>query len=139
MYEADSMDRRQFTLRSALALLGGVTITISSASCGGGGSASPAAPRTPTGSGGSPDTLGTVSNNHGHRATISAAQLGGGGSVQLDIRGDADHPHMVELSANDLQQIRSQQAVTRECSSTSAHTHMVTFLRNSAPPPGSEY
>jgi hypothetical protein len=46
---------------------------------------------------------------------------------------------MVELSADDLQRIKSQQAVTRECTSTGAHTHMVTFLRNSEPPPGSGY
>ena len=137
MNEGNGMDRREFTLRSALAMLGGVTITISG--CGGGGSGSPAAPQNPGGGGAQTDTMGTISNNHGHRAAITSAQLAGGGTLQLDIRGDADHPHMVELSADDLLRIRNQQAVTRECSSVGEHTHMVTFLRGSTPPPGSEY
>jgi hypothetical protein len=138
MYEGVPIDRREFTLRSALAMLGGVTITVSG--CGGGGSGSPTAPRTSAGGGGAQtDMFGNISDNHGHVATITAAQLAAGGLLQLNIQGNADHPHMVELSANDLTRIKGAQAVTRECSSTSQHTHMVTFLRSSDPPPGSGY
>jgi hypothetical protein len=143
MHEQAALDRREFTLRSALALLGGTTILISPG-CGGGGGGyqSPSAPSSSGGTttgGAQPDTLGTISSNHGHQAVITAAQLAAGGVLQLNIQGAADHPHMVELTADDLQKIKSQQSVSRECSSTSAHTHMVTFLRNSDAPPGSGY
>lgn len=129
------LDRREFTLRSALALLGGVTITISPG-CGGGGGSSynSGGDRTPTGSSGAvADTIGVVSNNHGHQVTITSAQLVDGSALSLDIRGAADHPHTVQLTASDLVAIRSQQTVSRECSSTSAHTHMVTFSRGGEP------
>jgi len=142
MHEQAAIDRREFTLRSALALLGGTTILISSGCGGGGGYSSPSTPSSSGGStagGAQPDTLGTITNNHGHQAVITAAQLAAGGVLQLNIQGAADHPHMVELSADDLQKIKTQQSVSRECSSTSAHTHMVTFLRNSDAPPGSGY
>jgi hypothetical protein len=128
------LDRREFTLRSALALLGGVTITISPGCGGGGGGSGDGGGRTPTGSSGAAaDTIGVVSNNHGHQVTITSAQLVAGDSLMLDIRGAADHPHTVQLSAADLVAIRSQQTVSRECSSTSAHTHMVTFSRGGEP------
>jgi hypothetical protein len=131
MSESSSLDRREFTLRSALALLGGVTITISPG-CGG-GSGSGGSPTRPT-SGGEPDTIGVVANNHGHQATITSAQLAAGGPLVLNIQGNADHAHMVELTAADLNQIRGQQSVSKECSSQAAHTHMVTFSRGGEPP-----
>ena len=128
-----SVDRRQFTLRSALALLGGVTITVSPG-CGGGGGGTRNTGTTPTGpSGASADTLGVVSNNHGHQAAITSAQLLAGGALVLNIRGDADHGHMVELTAADLVQIRSQQTVAKQCSPEGAHTHMVSFSRGGDP------
>lgn len=129
-----SVDRRQFTLRAALALLGGVTITVSPGCGGGGGGGTRNTGTTPTGtSGASADTLGVVSNNHGHKASITSAQLLAGGDLVLNIRGDADHGHMVELTAADLVQIRSQQTVAKQCSSEGAHTHMVSFSRGGDP------
>ena len=133
MQVAPPLDRREFTLRSALALLGGVTITISPG-CGGGGAGGSSSGGSPTGSSGAvADTIGVVANNHGHQVTITSAELLAGNSLSLDIRGAADHPHTVQLSASDLVAIRSQQTVSRECSSTSAHTHMVTFSRGGEP------
>ena len=134
MSEFPGLDRREFTLRSALALLGGVTITISPG-CGGGGGGSgsggsPNAPNPPAGA----DTAASIANNHGHQASITSAQLAAGSTLVLNIQGAADHAHMVELTAADLVQIRSQQTVSKECSSTSAHTHMVTFSRTGGDP-----
>jgi hypothetical protein len=136
MLASPKLDRREFTLRSALALLGGVTITITTPGCGGGGGGStgggsPTGANPPTGT--NADTVGAVSNNHGHRASITSAQLVAGGSITLDIRGDADHAHTVELSSAELVRIRSQETVSKECSSTSAHTHMVSFSRGGEP------
>jgi hypothetical protein len=132
MSNLGGLDRREFTLRSALAVLGGVTITIS-AGCGGGGGGSPTG-GSPTGA--SPagaDTIGAIANNHGHQASITSAQLVAGSALMLNIRGDADHGHMVELTTDDLVRIRSQQTISRECTSTSEHTHMVTFSRAGEP------
>lgn len=62
--------RREFTVESILALLAGVTITVT----GCGGSDSPRSPMSPspTTSG---DVTGTISANHGHVATVTAARL----------------------------------------------------------------
>lgn len=54
------LDRREFTAPTVLALLSGVTITISG--CGDDGS--PTSPSPPRGG----DAVGTVSANHGHRS-----------------------------------------------------------------------
>lgn len=130
MTERIELDRREFTVASALALLGGATITITG--CGGGGSSSP------TGSGGPVDVTGSVSDNHGHRAVISAVQMRAGGAVQLDIAGTAGHSHLVDLSADDIARIRGGQAVAKDSTATDPidldlHRHVVSFL---APTPG---
>jgi VCBS repeat-containing protein len=112
------MTRREFTLESALAVLAGVTITIS----GCGDDDSPMAPTPPPGS-----LNGTVSANHGHTAFITAAQLMAGSMVSLDIRGSSTHPHTVNVSAAQMQTIAARQQVAIVSSSDDGHTHTVTF------------
>lgn len=118
----DGIDRREFTLRSLLVMLGGVTITISG--CGGGGGGSPTQPNPQPSSG---DKIGNVSADHGHRAVITAAQLTAAGALTLDIRGQADHPHTVQLTAAEVASIAAGQRVGRASSEEDFHTHTVTF------------
>jgi len=130
MIESPLTDRREFTLQSLMAVLGGVTITISG--CGGSGPKSGGSPTGPTGTTDA-DTTGAISTNHGHKATITSAQLAAGSALLLDIRGDADHPHMVELTAAEISRIRSQQTVSKDSSTMGEHMHVVTFSRGSEP------
>jgi hypothetical protein len=121
------MDRREFTLESALAVLGAAVVTISG--CGGGGS--PAASTPPPATGGSPnpsaDKLGGISDNHGHVAMITSAQLVAANAISLDIRGSADHTHVLTLTANDVTNIGGGTRLQRECTSGTGHIHTVTF------------
>ena len=127
-----TIDRRQFTLASAMAILSGVAITITESACGG-SSYSPSSPTTtptpnptPTPSAGG-DKVGLVSANHGHSAVITGAQLTDGGAIALDIRGSADHTHTVEITVADLTAIAANQRVSKESSTDSSHSHTVTF------------
>jgi hypothetical protein len=121
----DSLDRRQFTVAAALALLGGASITISA--CGGGSS-----PSTPSNPNPSPnlnpgDKAGTVGTNHGHTAVLTAAQLSAGGGVTLDIAGSGGHPHIVTLTGPEIVSIAGGTRVSKESTNVEAHTHTVTF------------
>ena len=116
--------RRDFTLESALALLAGVTITITG--CGDdddNGSPAPTSPSpTPVA-----NVNGSVSANHGHEAVITAAQITSGGALSLDIRGQATHPHTVQVSSAQLQTIGARQQVAISSSTDNGHSHTVTF------------
>ena len=121
--------RREFTLQSALAVLAAVPITISSAGCGDGDTPSTPSPMTPSASTPAPagDVQGVVANNHGHVATIKAAQLTAGNAVSLDITGNANHPHTVELSASEIGQIAMGARVQKNSTNNAGHAHTVTF------------
>ena len=112
-------DRREFTVQAILALLSGVSITTSA--CGDDGPLAPSP--TPGGS----NITGSISGNHGHAAVITGAQLGAGNRVTLDIRGTASHPHTIELTAGEVQQIAARQRVAKESSTDDSHRHTVTF------------
>jgi hypothetical protein len=114
------LTRREFTLESALAMLAGVTITVSG--CGGGSSSNPAGPTLNPG-----DEGGSISANHGHIATILAAEITAAGPLSLNIRGQATHPHTVTLTASQVQQIGAQQRVSVISTNEDAHDHTVTF------------
>ena len=126
------VDRRQFTVASAMAILSGVAITITSG-CGGNGYSSPSSPTpaptpaptpTPTASG---DKVGAISDNHGHVAVITGAELTAGGALTLNIQGQATHNHTVELSAAEIASIAANGRVAKSSSTTVGHDHTVTF------------
>jgi hypothetical protein len=130
MEEQKTVGRREFTVATALAMLSGVAITITESACG--GSSSPTMPSTPTpppgGGGGGGDKTGVIGANHGHSgAVITAATLASPADISLDIRGSADHPHTVMLSAAEVSSIAAGTRVSKESSTDSAHSHTVTF------------
>jgi hypothetical protein len=119
MPDANFISRREFTLESALAILGAATITIS------GCSSDNSMPTNPTTNSG--DVSGSISANHGHIAVIRAAQLSSPSSIVVDIRGNADHPHIVELSASEVAQIGDRVRVSKQSSTDNFHNHTVSF------------
>ena len=117
--QARLLSRRQFSRESVLAMLAGVTITITG--CGDDDDDNPTGP-----SGGS-DVNGTISANHGHVATVRGADITAGGAVSLNIMGQADHPHTVALTAAQVVQIGNRQQVVVTSTTDNAHQHTVTF------------
>jgi len=113
-----ALTRREFTLEWALAMLAGVAITVSG--CDSDSVSSP----TPGGGG---DVSGVVSANHGHTATVTAAEITAAGALSLNITGSATHPHTVTLSATQVQQIGARQRVAVTSTTNDSHDHTVTF------------
>jgi hypothetical protein len=48
------------------------------------------------------------------------------GAVMLNLQGTAAHNHTLDLSAEEIGQIRDGRQLTKECSGSS-HAHLVTF------------
>jgi hypothetical protein len=125
------LSRRKFTQEASLAFLAGVSVTV--AACGGGGCGGGGDDGYGPPTSGTPTTLppgsksGNVSANHGHSATITAAELQAGGAVSVDIAGSAGHPHLVVLPAQAVQEVRDGRKVQKESTATDGHTHTVTF------------
>lgn len=119
MAKGEKLDRREFTLRSVAALLGGAAITLQG--CGG----SAEGPVQPSYT----DNVGNVVNNHGHTVTITALQLAAGGGVVLEIQGSSTHPHQIELTAAEILAIRGGSRVSKDSSPSpsGSHTHTVVF------------
>ena len=136
------IDRREFNQESLVALFSGVAITISG--CGGGGGGSPAAPTaaaSPTPTPTSSDNTvtgrhGSISENHGHEAILTSAEFAATGGVMLNIQGQADHPHMLELTEAELDSIENGENVSKITTTAQAHTHTVTFRTTDPMPDG---
>jgi hypothetical protein len=112
--------------------------------CGGGGAGSvPTAPSPVPAAGPSPtptaDKTGAISENHGHEAVVTSAQLLAGGGVALGIQGSANHNHSVALSAAQLAQVVAGTKINAISSVTTAdidtgygsapltHSHAIAF------------
>ena len=114
------LTRREFTVESALAMLAGVTITIT----GCGDDDNPTTNPTPA-----TDKTGTVSTDvgHSHTAVITAAQLTAGNAITLTLTGQTTHIHTVALSQAELTQISGGTRVQKTSTTDNAHMHTVTF------------
>lgn len=123
MSDIRDMTRREFSLEAAMAILSGVAITISG--CGGSSNPAGASGIPPVASNG--DHVGAISANHGHIATITAANIADGKGFELGIRGTATHTHTVTLSDADIAAVGANQQVAHVSSSTDGHNHTVTF------------
>jgi hypothetical protein len=129
------IDRRGFNRESLVALFSGVAVTISG--CGGGAGYDSAAPTAPSAANptppptGSDNTVtgrqGSISGNHGHAAILTSAEFGAAGGVILNIQGQADHPHMLELTETEIDAIASGESVSKPTTAARGHDHRVTF------------
>ena len=115
------LDRRSFVRGSFLALLGGATVTI--VGCA---DSSPMAPTAAPQPVVPRDVTGTVMGNHGHSAVISGVQLSASGGLLLSIQGTATHDHIVELTGDEIAQVRTGARVAKQ-SNGNSHTHTVVF------------
>jgi hypothetical protein len=70
---------------------------------------------------------GSVSANHGHIAVVRAAQLSSMTAIPVDIRGQATHPHLIELTVSQLNTIAGGGRVSVVSSTDDGHSHTVTF------------
>jgi hypothetical protein len=115
-------DRSNSTLRTVQALL--MAVVISVAGCGNDDNGSPTAPTPQVQS-----AIGVIANNHseGHAAVVTAAQISAGRALTMDIRGRADHSHMLELTNDDVVRLQNRQRVDRDASMQNNHRHRVTF------------
>ena len=132
-----SINRREFNQESLVALFSGVAITISG--CGGGGGGSPAAPTaaanpTPTPTDTVSGRQGSISANHGHVAILTSTEFTATGGVMLNIQGQADHTHMLELTEAELDAIENGQTVSKITTTGQAHNHTVTFAATNPMP-----
>jgi hypothetical protein len=116
MSDEHFLTRREFTLESAMAILGAATITITG--CGG----YDVGPSPPAG-----DHEGVVSANHGHRAIVTSAQLNSNNTVTVDMRYQATHNHTLTLSPPELAAIAENGRVVKTSSTEDGHSHTVTF------------
>jgi hypothetical protein len=123
MKQQTTIGRREFTVGSALALLSGVTITLTG--CGGGSDPAGPSGTQPTSSTG--DKTGSISANHGHTAVITTAEITAGNALALGIQGSSNHPHGVDISADELSRIGNGERVSKDSSNDQGHSHTITF------------
>ena len=118
------LERREFVLGSLLAMLSGVTITISG--CDDDSPSSPTPTPTPTATP-TGDETGSISGNHGHTATITAAQLTAGNDLTVQLTTGEGHTHSVSLTGAEVVQIRGNTRVSKDSTTEAGHSHTVTF------------
>ena len=68
----------------------------------------------------------SISANHGHTITVSAADIAAGVDQDYDIQGSSTHPHSVTVTAADFAMLAAGSSVSVESTNDDRHTHTVT-------------
>ena len=113
-------DRRMRAGRIVLACVCAAGLGV--AGCGDDDNGSPTSP-SPTSQG----ATAIISNNHGHIAALTGAEVAAGRALTIDIRGSADHSHMLELTNDEVVRLQARQRVDKNAIANNSHTHRVTF------------
>ncbi len=113
------MTRKEF-FRASLAVAGGALGLSAGAGCGGGGGEESGGNCVDNG------TSSTISANHGHTLTVSAADVAAGETKTYDIAGGAGHSHTVTISADRFASLAGGRTINVTSDNSNAHTHGVT-------------
>lgn len=70
---------------------------------------------------------GTIASNHGHAASVPAADITAAAAKDYDIMGSSPHTHTISLSTADFAALAAGERVTVTSSSGGGHTHGVTL------------
>jgi hypothetical protein len=77
-----------------------------------------------------------ISANHGHKLTVSAADVAAKVKKTYSIKGTSGHDHLVTITAAQFAQLGAGQAITVASTNVAGHTHSVTVTCTvSAPVP----
>lgn len=69
----------------------------------------------------------TITDNHGHRITVSAEDISAGIEKTYDIQGNSGHLHTITVTAQDFLALFSQGEVVVSSTRDEHHTHDVTI------------
>ena len=124
-----NLDRRQFLERLGVMCVGAGFLALAGTGCesGGGDGGTDAPPTTTTPGSSYSDKSASIGSNHGHSATLTAAQQQAGDAVMLGLSSGDGHTHTVSFSAGQVQTIAAGGSATSESSTDGGHSHSVTF------------
>lgn len=69
-----------------------------------------------------------ISSNHGHTATVPAADINANAPKTYSIQGTSNHDHTLSLTAEQLTQLAQGQSVTVTSTTDASHSHTVTLV-----------
>ncbi len=70
---------------------------------------------------------GNISGNHGHTASVSAADITAAAAKDYDIMGSSAHSHTISVSAAQMGELAAGDSVTVTSTMAAGHTHDVTL------------
>jgi hypothetical protein len=76
-----------------------------------------------------------ISANHGHKLTVSKADVAAAATKTYSIRGTSGHDHLVTITAAQFAQLGSGHAITVASTNAAGHTHSVTVTCTVSAPP----
>ena len=68
----------------------------------------------------------SISENHGHKLTVSVSDMENAVSKTYSIQGSSGHDHNVTLTEADFTSLKANKGIQKESTTTDGHSHTVT-------------